>query len=852
MKSYIPYLMIPALCAALSAQAQTTEADFIAVLKKPDASLNEKVKAAHMLGQVGTKAAIAPLAELLGNAELPLAHAARYGLQMIPDPAVDAALRDAAGKLQGLNLMGVLQSLGDRRDAAAVPALAKALGNADKATADAAAQSLGKIATADAASALKPLLGKSDEAARAYLCCGTKNPLLYADVLKAGEALPKSIRLAALRGDRLARGLKLADFESKDPDEVDIALGVALERQKGDELTKATLLDALQKIPLIREQICATLAERGEAIPLPVVRQMLKDGTPKEQIAVMRAVTRVGMAAAIPDIAAIAMAEIPGGVSSEAQLLLGCFPAGPQRTAALNDLLNATDPKRQVAGINVATHIRDAGTVPTLLKLAGGTDVAVSDAAFKAVGTIATLEQFNALLAAFQAKSSSDAALRAVTAFCSRQAQAAGNANIEIRKALYGSKEQNKTADITGKVAAQVKAGGNALRADNSLAGGDPAPNVVKTLYLTYAVEGVEKQVTVKENETVTFEDTGIPPAVRGPLNDAYNQAKGEAKGALLRVYATFENKQSLEIITAAANQDADKALQEAAQRILFDSKSLNALPTLEEILKQPASPDRMKTLALRAYMRLLNNSNMAPGMRIAYLTKLSAALARDEDRKTVKDAIAEDMKLGKDETGFVPMFNGKDLTGWDSQNGWWEMRDGILVAESTPQKRCTKNDHIIWKVATPRDFEIRTDFRLSKSANSGIQLRSEPVADRDTGYQADSNGTGEYVGFLYHPAMHLVGERGACVTIGDANKKDAWRFADSAELQKLYKIEDWNSHRVVCKGQEITIYVNDVLTSHFMDTRSNAPKNGVITLQLHAGEPMKVEFKNTRIRVSD
>ena len=845
MKSYSTFLMIPMLCAALAANAQKTEAVLLADLAKPDASRNDKVTAIHALGQVGTKAAVAPLAGLLSNPEL--AHAARYGLQMIPDPAVDAAFRDAAGKLQGLLLAGVLQSMGDRRDPAAVPVLAKSLGAADKVIADAAAQSLGKIGSADAARALKPLLGKSDEAARAYVCCAENAPALYADVLGVA-AVPASIRHAALRGDLLAKGLKRANFEAQDSDEVDIALRVALELPKSDALSKV-LVEVLRGVPALRARICAVLGERGEPVPVAVFRDLMKGNAPAEQIAAMKAVARLGMAEAIPDILELSMSEEPG-VAPEAQVLLGSFPEGPQRTKALDSLLGAADAKRQIAGINVALQMRDKGAIPTLLKLSASADNTVSDAAFRALGAITDIAHFDALINAFLAKPASDTALRAIMALCSRQASA--NDGIEIRQAIYGSKEQNKVKDITALVAAKVKGGATSFRADNGLAGGDPANGVVKSLYVTYAVDGVEKQVSVRENDTFSIQDAGIPAAVLNPLNAAYAKAKGDAKNALLRVYSAFENKQALDVITAAANQDADKALQEAAQRLLFESKSLAVLPALEDILKGAATSDRIKTLALRAYLNLLNNANLSAGLRIAYLTKLSGTLTRDDDRKAVQAAIAEEMKAGQDEAGFVPMFNGKDLDGWDSRAGWWFAKDGLLIGESTPEKKCDKNDHLIWKGGKPGDFEIRTEFRLSKSANSGIQLRSEDVSDRDTGYQADSEGNGAYVGFLYHPAMHLVGGRGECTTLATDGKKDAWRFADSAELQKLYKVEDWNTHRIVCKGSEITIYVNGVLTCHFTDYRTGAPKNGTITLQIHAGPPMKIEYRNIRIKLMD
>lgn len=201
-------------------------------------------------------------------------------------------------------------------------------------------------------------------------------------------------------------------------------------------------------------------------------------------------------------------------------------------------------------------------------------------------------------------------------------------------------------------------------------------------------------------------------------------------------------------------------------------------------------------------------------------------------------------------EEGFTPIFNGKDLTGWDQQGGaWWTAAGGVLTAETTAANPTPKNNHLIWKGGTPGNFELRADFRLSRSANSGIQLRSEAVSDGDTGYQADMNGEGNYVGFLYHPKMHLIGGRGEKVTLAADGKKDAQRFADAAELQKLFKVEDWNAYRIVCRGPEITLYLNGVMTTQVVDHRPDTPRQGVVTLQLHAGAPMKIEYRNLRIK---
>src|SRR5262245_60628087 len=79
-----------------------------------------------------------------------------------------------------------------------------------------------------------------------------------------------------------------------------------------------------------------------------------------------------------------------------------------------------------------------------------------------------------------------------------------------------------------------------------------------------------------------------------------------------------------------------------------------------------------------------------------------------------------------KPEEDFVSMFNGKDLSGWEGSPGWWHVRDGLLVAESTPEKPCERSHYLYWRGGQPQDFEMRASYRIHGDANSGIQFRSE------------------------------------------------------------------------------------------------------------------------------
>ena len=91
--------------------AKDQEAKLIAVLKS-DAPRKAKADACRELGRVGTREAVAPLAALLCDEEL--GHMARYGLEPIPDPAVDTALREALDKVKGRLEVGVIGSIGVR------------------------------------------------------------------------------------------------------------------------------------------------------------------------------------------------------------------------------------------------------------------------------------------------------------------------------------------------------------------------------------------------------------------------------------------------------------------------------------------------------------------------------------------------------------------------------------------------------------------------------------------------------------------------------------------------------------------------------------------------------------------
>ncbi len=204
-------------------------------------------------------------------------------------------------------------------------------------------------------------------------------------------------------------------------------------------------------------------------------------------------------------------------------------------------------------------------------------------------------------------------------------------------------------------------------------------------------------------------------------------------------------------------------------------------------------------------------------------------------------------------EEGFVSMFNGKDLTGWEGKEGWWYVEDGAITSQSTPEKPCVKCNYLMWRGGKPGDFELRLRYRIV-GGNSGIQFRSQERPDWDTyGYQADIDAAGQWAGALFEHARGGIAMRGQRVTVDETGKRQVTALGDSADMMKHIKKEDWNDYCITARGSEITLAINGVVMSQAIDhEKGKAARDGLIGLQVHPGPPMKIQFKDLRIKVFD
>ncbi len=232
------------------------------------------------------------------------------------------------------------------------------------------------------------------------------------------------------------------------------------------------------------------------------------------------------------------------------------------------------------------------------------------------------------------------------------------------------------------------------------------------------------------------------------------------------------------------------------------------------------------------------------------------------------------DSQNSPDGDGFINLFDGETLNGWEGDSTYWRVENGNLVGEITPATLLSRNSFIIWRGGVTEDFELKTDFRVTERGNSGINYRSEEVPETPyalRGYQCDIDGGKKYTGSNYE-------ERGrtTLASIGQAtvlNTPEQWPDSMKAHVQSNFwtkaepvrslgdpdalragmRTDDWNECHIIAKGGVVQHYINGVLISEVTDNDTvNGRRSGLLGVQVHTGPPMKIEYRNMRLKVLD
>ncbi len=203
---------------------------------------------------------------------------------------------------------------------------------------------------------------------------------------------------------------------------------------------------------------------------------------------------------------------------------------------------------------------------------------------------------------------------------------------------------------------------------------------------------------------------------------------------------------------------------------------------------------------------------------------------------------------------GWQSIFDGKTLAQWDGNPDFWSVEDGAITGTTTADKPTKGNTFIIWRGGETADFELKLEYKII-NGNSGIQYRSFEVPNEKWvigGYQADFEAGDTYSGINYGERFRgILALRGQETVIGDDHKPKLVReIGDTKEIQTKIKKEDWNEYYVTAKGFKFTHQINGVTTSICTDEDTEQRRaKGVLALQLHAGPPMKVQFRNIKLK---
>ncbi|MEW5979970.1 MAG: family 16 glycoside hydrolase [Acidobacteriota bacterium] len=206
----------------------------------------------------------------------------------------------------------------------------------------------------------------------------------------------------------------------------------------------------------------------------------------------------------------------------------------------------------------------------------------------------------------------------------------------------------------------------------------------------------------------------------------------------------------------------------------------------------------------------------------------------------------------GAGEEGFRTLFNGGDLSGWEGNPKFWSVRDGAITGQTTTENPTENNTFLFWQDGTVEDFELRLSYRIV-GGNSGIQYRSKDLGNWVAGgYQADIEAGQTYSGIVYEEkGRGILVQRGQRAVI-DANGKihAVGSVGDPQQLQAAIRNEDWNTYEVVALGNRLVHKINGRVMAELTDDQVDKRSfSGILALQLHAGPPMTVQFKDVRMK---
>ena len=388
--------------------ATPSEADLLAILQS-DAPSADKAIACKQLAIHGSADSVSELAKLLPDPQL--SSWARIALEAIPGSAADDALRSAAEKLEGRLLVGMINSLGVRRDAGAVAGLTDRLTDSDVEVASAAAVALGRIGDSAATKALRAALASSSDDVRSAIAEGcvlcAERQLSEGNAVAAAELydeirsadVPLQRVIEGTRGAIIARGqdgipLLVEQFRSPQKEMFQLALGTAREFP-GDKVDQVLVAELKHADAARAALIVQAMADRPDTVDRAAVLQAATDGPKPVRLSAIDALARVGNADCLPALLNVAL-DTDTDLSQYARLTLAEMPGDDINAQVVQRLPQAAGKMYPLLLQLVGQRRIDA--VPELLKAVDHADRDVRRAALTSLGETISLKRLSVLI----------------------------------------------------------------------------------------------------------------------------------------------------------------------------------------------------------------------------------------------------------------------------------------------------------------------------------------------------------------------------------------------------------------------------------------------------------------------
>lgn len=814
--------------------AQQTAANAVAVLQS-QADVYEKAMACRLLSQIGDEQSAEALGPLLADARL--ATYARSALEQISGDTAGRVLRESVAEVDGDLLVGVLDSIGRRRDRQAVGLLAERLDAESRKVAAAAARALGRIGTPESARRLQQALDGASEDRRQEIAwalldsadklqqhgAGAEAQKIYKWV-RQQELAPQVVTAATAQLARidkeqapaLLRQLLAAEEETH------FRAGLQLARELGGTASTAALVQQFDTSSAPRQVLLlAALGDIADPAALPTLEQA---STARDASIRRQAMLSLGRFDAAEAAAALMRGTVDRNpdVAAAAQQSLAEVEH-PDVDRAIVTILRDPASTALPAAIEVARLRQTSAAAGPLLTIIEQARQDIRSSAIAALGTTIGVDELPQLLklALSRDASTRDAASGALATACARLPREECAA--ALAEAMDGAPTEDQVmlleqlTVLGGETALEAVA--NAARSDRD-ALQDAATRLLGEWPNSAAAPALRELAATLEDPKYRIR------ALRGYIRIArqLDMTLAERMEVCRQALQLAERPEEKQLVLEVLRRHPTPAGMDVAVALL-DDPSLNqeALDVLISIA--PAAIQEDAGEAVEVLRRAMSVGSAEQQAQIAVMMTAAQEAAGET-------AAASD---NSDDPGFTRLFDGRTLDGWHGDRDVFRVEDGQIVGGNL-QEPIARNE-FLRSDEQYEDFELRLQFKLAgERPNAGVQIRTQEIpGDHEvSGYQADL-GPGWW-GCLYD----------------ESRRRRILAGPPEAERGKPVRENKWNDYRIRCEGPRIRLWINGVQTVDYTEPDPDIPRSGIIALQVHSGPPMEARYRDLRIKVLD